>query len=69
VLKLDLIQTVAFAGLVLFAGYGLRRVIKPLDRFNIPAPVIGGLLVSLAMLISIITRLHLSSLRPPCGTR
>ncbi|MGB9835374.1 MAG: sodium/glutamate symporter [Candidatus Saccharicenans sp.] len=50
-LKLDLVQTVAFAGLVLFAGYGLRRLIRPLERFNIPAPVIGGLLVSLATLI------------------
>ena len=49
-LKLDLIQTVAFAGVVLFAGYGLRRSIKPLDRFNIPAPVVGGLLVSLITL-------------------
>ena len=50
-LKLDLIQTVAFAGVVLFAGYGLRRSIKPLDRLNIPAPVIGGLLISLVMLV------------------
>jgi ESS family glutamate:Na+ symporter len=50
-LKLDLIQTVAFAGLALFLGYGLRRWIKPLDRFNIPAPVIGGLLISLATLV------------------
>ncbi|MBC7361626.1 MAG: sodium/glutamate symporter [Candidatus Aminicenantes bacterium] len=49
-LKLDLIQTVAFAGVVLFIGYGLRRWIKPLDRFNIPAPVIGGLLISLITL-------------------
>jgi len=50
-LKLDLIQTVAFAGVVLFLGYGLRRWVKPLDRFNIPAPVIGGLLISLVTLI------------------
>ncbi len=50
-LKLDLIQTVAFAGIVLFLGYGLRRWIKPLDRLNIPAPVIGGLLVSLIVLV------------------
>ncbi|MBC7349136.1 MAG: sodium/glutamate symporter [Candidatus Aminicenantes bacterium] len=50
-LKLDLVQTVALAGLVLFLGYGLRRWIKPLDRFNIPAPVIGGLLISLVMLV------------------
>lgn len=50
-LKLDLVQTVALAGLVLFLGYGLRRWIRPLDRFNLPAPVIGGLLISLVMLI------------------
>ncbi|MGE0443031.1 MAG: sodium/glutamate symporter [Gemmatimonadales bacterium] len=40
--KLDLIQTVALAAVVLFLGYGLRRKIGILDRFNIPAPVIGG---------------------------
>ncbi|MGH7490888.1 MAG: sodium/glutamate symporter [bacterium] len=45
-LKLDLIHTVAFAGLVLFLGYGVRRIVKPLARYNIPAPVIGGLLVA-----------------------
>lgn len=45
-MKLDLIQTVAFAGLVLFLGYGIRRVVPPLARYNIPAPVIGGLIVA-----------------------
>ncbi len=40
--KLDLIQTVALAAVILFAGYGIRRRIAVLDRFNIPAPVIGG---------------------------
>jgi ESS family glutamate:Na+ symporter len=49
-LQLDLIHTVAFAGVVLFVGYGLRRVVGPLARYNIPAPVIGGLLVALVML-------------------
>ena len=44
--SLDLIQTVAFAGLVLFAGYGIRRGVPVLARYNIPAPVIGGLLVA-----------------------
>lgn len=48
-MKLDLVQTVAFAGVVLFAGYGVRRVIRPLARYNIPAPVIGGLLVAVAL--------------------
>ena len=45
-LSLDLIQTVAFAGVVLFAGYGIRRGVPMLARHNIPAPVIGGLLVA-----------------------
>ena len=45
-MKLDAIQTVAFAGAVLFAGYGVRRLVPPLARYNIPAPVIGGLIVA-----------------------
>jgi len=44
--KLDLIQTVAFTGLVLFVGYGLKRFIPALARYNIPAPVAGGLPVA-----------------------
>lgn len=44
---LDLVNTVALAGVVLFGGYALRRLIPPLARFNLPAPVIGGLLVAL----------------------
>lgn len=51
-LKLDLIQTVAFAGVVLFIGYGIRRVIPFLSRYNIPAPVIGGLLVAVMILVA-----------------
>lgn len=49
-LALDLINTVAFGGLVLFLGHGVRRVFAPLARYNVPAPVIGGLLVALLML-------------------
>ena len=45
-MKLDLIQTVAFAGIVLFLGYLVRRLVPPLARYNIPAPVIGGLIVA-----------------------
>lgn len=45
-MKLDLVQTVAFAGLILFAGYGLKRLIPALARYNIPAPVAGGLPVA-----------------------
>jgi ESS family glutamate:Na+ symporter len=42
-LTLDLVQTVAFAGIILFLGYGLRRAIPILGKVNIPAPVCGGL--------------------------
>ena len=45
-MKLDLIQTVAFAGIFLFVGYGLKKLIPPLARYNIPAPVAGGLPVA-----------------------
>ncbi len=43
-LKLDMVQTLALSALVLFAGYGIRRRVRVLDRYNIPAPVVGGFL-------------------------
>jgi len=49
-LTLDPIQTLAAGGLCLLAGYDLRRRIPLLARFNIPASVIGGLVVALALL-------------------
>ncbi len=49
-LTLDPVQTLACGGLCLIAGYIIRRHAPPLARFNIPAPVIGGLLVALAVL-------------------
>jgi ESS family glutamate:Na+ symporter len=52
VLKLDLIQTLAFAGIVLFVGYAIRRAIPPLARVNVPAPVIGGLLAAVIILVT-----------------
>ena len=45
-LPLDLINTLAAAGVVLFAGYALRRLVPILARLNIPAPVVGGLVVA-----------------------
>ena len=51
-LTLDLINTVAFGGVVLFLGHGVRRLIPALSWYNVPAPVIGGLLVALAMLVA-----------------
>jgi ESS family glutamate:Na+ symporter len=52
VLTLDLVQTLAFGGLVLFAGYGIRRLLPALTRYNIPAPVVGGLIVAVAITIA-----------------
>ena len=49
VIALDQIQTVAMAGLVLYLGYGVRRTLETLARYNIPAAVIGGLCVALAL--------------------
>jgi glutamate:Na+ symporter, ESS family len=50
VIKLDMMQTVALAAVVLFAGYGVRQRVGVLDRFNIPAPVVGGFLFAAAAL-------------------
>ncbi len=48
-IQLDFVQTLAAAGLVLFAGYFVQRRIRVLSRHNIPAPVVGGLLVAAAV--------------------
>lgn len=48
-ITLDFVGTLAAAGLVLFAGYALQTRVAPLARHNIPAPVIGGLLVAVAV--------------------
>jgi ESS family glutamate:Na+ symporter len=47
--NLDFIHTVAFGGLVLFAGYAIRRPLPWLSRYDVPAPVIGGLLMAAAL--------------------
>jgi len=52
VLKLNFVHTLAFSGIVLFVGYWLRRLIPPLARYNIPAPIIGGLLIAIATLVA-----------------
>lgn len=50
-LTLDPVQTVACGGLFLLVGYAIRARVPLLSRFSIPAPVIGGLLVALALLV------------------
>jgi glutamate:Na+ symporter, ESS family len=44
VFKLDMMQTLALASVVLFVGYAIRKRVRVLDRYNIPAPVVGGFL-------------------------
>ncbi len=46
-IKLDPVQTLAFGGVVLMLGYWLCRKIPPLQRYSIPEPVVGGLLIAL----------------------
>ena len=58
-ITLDLVQTVAFAGVILFAGYGVRRLIPVLGKVNIPAPVAGGLPVA-----GILAVLYVSGIQP-----
>lgn len=60
-LSLDFIQTVAFGGLVLFVGYGIRKMLPWLASYNVPAPVIGGLIVAGVMLIGRTQNVELAS--------
>jgi ESS family glutamate:Na+ symporter len=46
-LQLDAVHTLALAGLALFLGYGLCRAIPVLGRYNLPPPVIGGLVIAI----------------------
>ena len=51
-LELDLVHTVAFGGLVLLGGYALQRTVPVFGRLNIPAPVLGGLIVAVIALVA-----------------
>ncbi len=51
-LELDLLQTLTLAAVVYFGGILLRRRLAWLDRLNIPAAVIGGLIFTLAVVIA-----------------
>jgi ESS family glutamate:Na+ symporter len=50
-MSFGLIETLALCGLVLFVGYFLQSRIPGLARLNIPAPVIGGLLAAVAVVV------------------
>jgi len=50
-LKLDLLQTLSMAALAYFGGIQLRKRIRWLDRLNMPAAVVGGLIFTLVVLL------------------
>lgn len=50
-LKLDLLQTLSLAAVLYFVGLELRKRIGWLDRLNIPAAVVGGLVFALLVLL------------------
>ena len=53
-LALGLIETLALAALAVAVGQGLRRWVPVLARYDLPAPVLGGLLV--AVIVSLLRR-------------
>ena len=55
--QLDMYQTLAIAVLVLLQGSYLRKKIKFLERFCIPAPVVGGLLFAIFTCICYVTHI------------
>ena len=56
-IQLDLYQTLAIAVLVLLLGRYLKKKIYVLEKFCIPAPVIGGLLFAIMTCICYVTSL------------
>ncbi len=44
VIKLDMVQTLAAAAVVLFIGHGIKQKVPVFDKYSIPAAVVGGLL-------------------------
>jgi ESS family glutamate:Na+ symporter len=50
-LKLDMLQTIALAVIVLLLGQALRKRIGFLEKYCIPAPVIGGLIFAVLALV------------------
>ncbi len=49
--KPDAAQTLAFAAAVLFLGFFLKSRIHIVDRLNIPAPVVGGTVIAVLLLL------------------
>lgn len=50
-ITLDMVQTLAAGVLALFLGFQLVDRLSPLRRYNIPAPVVGGLIFAIIVLV------------------
>lgn len=50
-ITLDMVQTLAAGALALFVGFQLVDRVPFLRRYNIPAPVVGGLIVAILVLV------------------
>ncbi len=50
-ITLDMVQTLAAGALALFVGFQLVDRLPFLRRYNIPAPVVGGLIVAILVLV------------------
>ncbi len=57
-ISFDIIQTIAVAVMVLYLGNFIRNKIHFLERFCIPAPVIGGIIFSIIVLIGYMTNYY-----------
>ena len=50
-LHFDVMATLAIATLILLLGQHIKRQVPVLHRYNLPSPVIGGLLAAIALLL------------------
>ncbi|SKC70230.1 sodium/glutamate symporter [Maledivibacter halophilus] len=50
-LSLDVVQTLSLAILILLLGQGIKKRVNFLEKFCIPAPVIGGLIFAILILV------------------
>ena len=57
IINLDIFETMALATIVFYIGLYLRKKVKLLSKYCIPAPVIGGLLFAVLVLILRITNM------------
>jgi ESS family glutamate:Na+ symporter len=56
VIEISAIESLTIAILVLFLGQFIKKLVPPLKRFNIPDPIVGGLVVA-----AILTALHFNN--------